>query len=633
VFEHIDINEPLLVNTIGHSVGLLLFAVVLILLIRNRRKGQGTQSYLPAITAALALLWNAGSLIVLAASSGLFAGSDVIAALSFAMLNILPAVLLQLSLEGEARPIWITGYALSAIAVALHLAELVRPDPRFHQAALWVIIAGFASLSVIAMLVAKTPSHAGNLHPNRRIPVSMCLLLFAISFVHFSPGHVRYAWSSEIALHHAGIPLALYVLLQDYRFLLLDTFLRFLTNGFVACGFILLSLALNAKFHILQRAADNPFLQGILIVVACLAVVALVFVRGRLQLLLTRVVFRRRDREPSIRSIREAGSNAESELIFLNTAATIVAAFVGASRTQVEHLKVWPDGARAEATLIRESERELPLLTVTESWVQVFVPMRFTKGDAAVVLLGRREGGRRYLSEDLRELERFGAVIAEQIERFRSSEIHRLVTQAELRALQSQINPHFLFNALNTLYGTIPRDAAEARRLVLNLAEIFRYLLQSDKTFIPLSEELQIVKAYLQIETLRLGDRLKTEITVDKSAEAAMIPILSIQPLIENAVKHGVAARPGPGVVRLSARTIGTDVHIEVYDDGMGFQSGEDKTSGGGGVGLDNVRQRLKLCFGESASLVIESTQHGSKVSFRIPANRPSQRVPQEVLA
>ena len=83
--------------------------------------------------------------------------------------------------------------------------------------------------------------------------------------------------------------------------------------------------------------------------------------------------------------------------------------------------------------------------------------------------------------------------------------MNRLVSQAELRALQSQINPHFLFNALNTLYGTIPREAAAARRMVLNLAGIFRYFLQSDKTFVTLAKEIEIVRAYLEVEQSRLG--------------------------------------------------------------------------------------------------------------------------------
>ena len=120
-----------------------------------------------------------------------------------------------------------------------------------------------------------------------------------------------------------------------------------------------------------------------------------------------------------------------------------------------------------------------------------------------------------------------------------------LMSQAELRALQAQINPHFLFNALNTLYGTIGRENPEARRLVLNLADVFRYFLQSDRTFIPVEEELRIVRAYLEIEELRLGPRLRTEIEIDDLALQVSIPALSIQPLVENAVKHGDSSQDG----------------------------------------------------------------------------------------
>src|SRR5262249_52296022 len=142
---------------------------------------------------------------------------------------------------------------------------------------------------------------------------------------------------------------------------------------------------------------------------------------------------------------------------------------------------------------------------------------------------------------DLDALARTAIEVAEQVEKLRQQEMHRLVNQAELRALQSQMNPHFLFNALNTLYGTIPREATEARRIVLNLADLFRYVLRSNKTVVPLAEELQIVRAYLEVEQLRLGERLHVEIQMDDSALNVPIPVLSVQPLVENAIKHGVA--------------------------------------------------------------------------------------------
>ena len=119
------------------------------------------------------------------------------------------------------------------------------------------------------------------------------------------------------------------------------------------------------------------------------------------------------------------------------------------------------------------------------------VPVRFSAGGSKLILLGRRQGGRRYLSEDLDMLGRAAIEVSEKVESLRRREMERLVSQGELRALQSQINPHFLFNALNAVYGTIPREAQRARRIVLDLAEIFRYFLQSEKTLVPLEQEMQ----------------------------------------------------------------------------------------------------------------------------------------------
>jgi LytS/YehU family sensor histidine kinase len=242
-------------------------------------------------------------------------------------------------------------------------------------------------------------------------------------------------------------------------------------------------------------------------------------------------------------------------------------------------------------------------------------------GDVRYLLLGRRHGGRRYLSEDLQSLSRLTTVILEQVERFRSLEMQRLVSQAELRALQSQINPHFLFNALNTLYGIIPRDASGARKTVLNLAEIFRYFLQSERSFIPLSEELEIVRAYLEIERLRLGPRLEVQIYVDDAALPILIPILSIQPLVENAIKHGLSSKPGPGLLGLRATVLDDQLQIAVEDNGLGLDASTDNS--GSGVGLANVKRRLQLCFGPDADILIDSSSDGTKVQFAIPLAKP----------
>jgi LytS/YehU family sensor histidine kinase len=274
--------------------------------------------------------------------------------------------------------------------------------------------------------------------------------------------------------------------------------------------------------------------------------------------------------------------------------------FDGASNL---HLPVLADGL-----LRSDSARQWP-------WAEAIMPIRSGPGNLRIVLLGRRQGGQRYLSEDLDALARTGAEIADHVEKMQRQEMNRLVSQAELRALQSQINPHFLFNALNTLYGTIPREAAGARRMVLNLAEIFRYFLQSDKTFVPLAHEMEIVRAYLDVEQLRLGDRLQVEIRVDQAALDTPIPVLSIQPLVENAIKHGVARSADPGYVHIRCELVTGELRILVENSGAGSMAG----STGPGVGLQNVRRRLEICYGPDASLRLVPHPEKTTVELCIP--------------
>ncbi len=244
------------------------------------------------------------------------------------------------------------------------------------------------------------------------------------------------------------------------------------------------------------------------------------------------------------------------------------------------------------------------------------IPLRIGPRGSLSILLGRRTGGRRYLSEDLQVLARAAAVIGEQLEQFRELETRRLVAQAELRALQSQIHPHFLFNALNTLYGIIPREARGARETVLNLADIFRYFLETKRTLVPLEEEMHIVKAYLDVERLRLGDKLRLEIDVTPEAQAVPIPILSIQPLVENAVKHGIAPQAGGGLIQIRARIDPSGaLLLSVRDSGPGFSKSSRR-----GVGLENVERRLDLCYGGEARMTIDSGASGTEVSVRIPS-------------
>jgi two-component system LytT family sensor kinase len=572
-------NEPLAINIIGHTAGTVLFAIFLALLFSGRGWSGSRGRYLSGVAAGLALLWNLGSLIVL-----LFPGlppwsMGLMVALSFSALSLLPAVLLHVWLRDGTKPIVAIGYLLSAFAVAMHFDEMRGNGAALHQTALLSITIGFLLLTGAA--VAMRGGGGG------RMAASMSLALFAMSFVHFGEGHERQAWRGELFIHHAGIPLSLFVLLQDYRFVLLDAFVRFLANALLAA--VLTWGILVVALRLLSPEAIDPVRLAVLAMTMCLCLIMFAWLRARLLAWMTRVLFGQDRVREALAKLRNSPPFADEES-YLAWAAGVLGAAVRAESWSVALLE--PEGPRDPASAV--------------------VPVGLAQGDSRAILLGPRNGGQRYLRDDLDSLASAASEIAMHVGSMRRQELAKLAAQAELRALQSQIHPHFLFNALNTVYGTIPREAAGARKMVLNLAEIFRYFLQSEKTFVPLAHEMAIVRAYLEVEQGRLGSRLTVEMDVDEAALDTSIPVLSIQPLVENAVKHGVAQRAGPGYVRVQVQG-GDELRVTVSN------SAGDATDPGPGVGLQNVRRRLEICYGAAAGLDLRVGGDMAVAELRIP--------------
>ena len=371
--------------------------------------------------------------------------------------------------------------------------------------------------------------------------------------------------------------------------------------------------------------------MGLALAGLCLSLIFFAHSRNSVERWIGRVIFRRKNLDECIRNIGRAAASARSEEELLKGAAREIGAHLGTdefSIVRAPEASEEPDRPALFFGNYAQNQEVRPL------WAEVQVPLRFSSGETHFLTTGSRRGRQRYLSEDLEDMRRLGSVIVEQVERFRSEELRRLATQVELSALQAQVNPHFLFNALNTLYGSIDRNSYEARRLVLNLAEISRYFLQGDRTIISLSEELRIVQAYLEIETLRLGDRLETEMEIDDCMRAAMIPILCIEPIVENAVKHGIVPKQGRGRITLRAKDFRGDLRVSVEDTGIGFRASKAQQYGAGaGVGLENVRRRLELSYGPNAALTVYSDDNGSVVSFVIPCSREPQHSGAKVLA
>ena len=619
--DRLSLHAPVMVNTIGHCAGAIAFGILLYLLLLDWRRDAGERSLLPLIAAGLALLWNVGSLIGMSTAPVDDPITDFISAASFSVLSLLPAVLLHISLQSRSRFLWMTGYAVSGLAVLLHAGDLITGAPRFHYAAILLVTIGFGVLTTIS--VAQEALSGARDGGGKRLAGAMVLFLFAISFVHFKSAHDIRAWSGEAALHHAGIPLALFVLLQDYRFMLLDAFIRFLVNGILAASAVWLAFQADLKLGLVARAARNPFDAGMIFIGICLALSAFAFVRLRVQRFLTRTLFLRSNADQVASTLREIAASAHSESNYLDAASQVAAGFFSSRRFEARAVEKVMGVAEAAGKSTAVSD---PVRRGVPGWTQAIAPLRLSRGDRYMFLLGSRGGGRRYLSEDLEILDRFTAIVSEQIERMRNSEMQVLVSEAELRALQAQINPHFFFNALNTLYGVIDRENSAARRLVLNLAGLFRYSFAVNASLSPLSEEIRIVRAYLEIEELRLGSRLTTEFDIDEAALAVEVPVLSIQPLVENAVKHGVACRNGNGFVRLSVQKREDSILIAISNSGeFGESPG---TRDGHGIGMANVRRRLALCYGAASDLEIETAANRTTVRFLVPVPSAAQSSP-----
>jgi signal transduction histidine kinase len=192
------------------------------------------------------------------------------------------------------------------------------------------------------------------------------------------------------------------------------------------------------------------------------------------------------------------------------------------------------------------------------------------------------------------------------------------LAQAELRALRAQIHPHFLFNTLNSIASLIPADPVAAEDMTTRLAEIFRYTLRaSDHESTALADELRFLSDYLAIERARLGDRLIVEFEVEAEVTDARVPSLLLQPIVENAVKYGVAGRPGPGRIVIAARRTDTGLLVEVRDDGPGFD--REAAPSGTGFGLHSVQERLRA-GGHPDALTIETEPgRGTCVRLTLP--------------
>jgi two-component system LytT family sensor kinase len=203
-----------------------------------------------------------------------------------------------------------------------------------------------------------------------------------------------------------------------------------------------------------------------------------------------------------------------------------------------------------------------------------------------------------------------------RLEQVRTSKLQAQLAEARLRALQMQLQPHFVFNALHSLSDLVTDEPKTAVRLIARLGDFLRLTLQnSTSQWVPLKREVDFLKAYLEIERVRFGDRLQVVFQIDPKSLDAEVPSLILQPLVENAIRHGVASHIGPGLVQLASRRRGATLLFEIRDNGPGMPSNPPE-----GLGLRNTHERLRQTYGSSYSLEVRNQGgRGVVVSCEFP--------------
>ena len=650
------LNIGELLNLVGLSTGVVLYAMLLAMVVRAGRTPGLKSRFDPLLllTSLLGLVWNLCALTVYELPRvGIEGPFPYLAAVGFGALGFLPAVVVHSVLRGERHGVrgaakWslaTVAYAVSAIAAVLHLGAAWTNEP--VPAALGMRLLTYTFVALVLPLAAVTRGQPGS----RRALWAAALATFAVSALHLSQLHQGdAAWPVELVGHHASLPLAFAILYQDYPFALADLFLK---RALALLAIVAVAFAAIATFG-LQSAAFAQFVhvdpRQVSILVTLWVATALLYpsVRRVTAWFVDTIVLRRPD-YPSLRATiaRKVQARDDIPTVLSDVCESLAPALSAPSVTWREWRPRDDEAigpaivAGTEAAALLKSAAAADPLSAGQPFpspVAAIVTVPTSDPPHFVVAIAQLTGGRRLLSDDLATLEAIAVVVARRIdairitnERYereiREQEIGKLATEAELRALRAQINPHFLFNALTTIGYLIQTAPPRALQTLLRLTALLRAVLRSEGEFTTLGRELEVVESYLDIEHARFEQRLRVTIDVPSRLRNIRLPPLVLQPLVENAVKHGIAQKQIGGEVAIRARVdrISEDnrqLSLIVEDTGAGTTAEALQQGRSTGVGLRNVQRRLECHYGDAASLSIRTTPgEGTLVEIRMPVD------------
>jgi len=619
-----SLNTASLVNLLGFTVGVALYALLLVMVLRHgKSKEKFSFDLLLPATAILGLLWNVGELVATVWKDfGAGAVSPVLLAVSYSALGFLPSVVVHSagknSENKNALLLTLAAYGLSLVATFFHFQAIVFSNFAPSDLALRILSVG--SLALLAGLLIFNFKQTLE---NKTVWIA-ALLIFAVSAFHLSSDGEENSWLVEIVAHQSSLPLVLAILLQDFRFAFADLFLK------RALSLLLLTLAAfglyvfaAAPLLALHAAHEENDVQGVSILLTFWIATALIYpnLHRFAAWLVDKIILRRADYARLRTEISKTIEKQNTiETVLGETCRRLALALTAEESSWIE---------------ISENAINLPPVNFNLRSAEISVPT--AELPSYKICLENFAGGRRLLSDEIETLEAVALLAARRVDalrvsderygqKIREQEFSKLATEAELRALRAQINPHFLFNALTTIGYLIQTAPEKAFATLMKLTRLLRRVLKSSGEFSILNDEIELVESYLEIEQARFEERLLVEIDVPDDLKNLCVPALILQPLVENAVKHGISKTKAGGTVKISATLKSENakvfLKINVFDSGAGVNTKELAKDRQKGVGLNNVEQRLHSYYGDDACLKIErATGNGTMAEIKFPVS------------
>lgn len=620
-------NSASLINLLGFTLGIALYSLLLIMVVRHRSaKKHSTFDYLLLATAVLGILWNFGEISVFVwRDFGAGSVSPILTAISYSALGFLPSVVVHSiwrnaeTVRGKVFAVF--SYLLSFLATILHFQSALFFDAAPSSLALQILTYGSTGL-LVGLLIFNYRQTI-----QKRAVWVTTLLIFALSTLHLNSHAEGSSWLIELIAHQSSLPLALVILYQDYRFAFADLFLK------RALSLILLTLTAFGLYNFVaspllryHESHDRNDVQAISLIIILWVATALIYptLHNLAVWLVDKIILQRTNYE----NLGVELANNVEEKDSVEQVLELVCDKLSPALTA--NSVIWSEVYQSL------NETKLPSVNFTPHNAEVFIPT--TESPFYKINLKDFMGGRHLLSDEIKMLESVGLLTARRIDalrvtherceqELREQEFSKLATEAQLSALRAQINPHFLFNALTTIGYLINTAPDKAFETLMRLTQLLRGVLRSTAEFSTLEEELKLIESYLDIERARFEERLEVKIEVAEDLKKIRVPTLILQPLVENAIKHGISKIKQGGVVEISAK-LETDkgkvlLNLIVFDSGVGVN--QDKISSG--VGLNNIKHRLQNHYGNSASLEIQNVESkGTKAELKFPVSEVEMR-------